>query len=104
YKCPKIMAIQLRNTIIALHNFNTDRFRPGQQYIQRLWKYVLVYKKLRSLYMILAVEAVEKHGHGFRRRRTLIQQGSIGDRQSSKVANHGLKVQQTLQTTLRYFS
>jgi len=33
------------------------------------------------------------HGHGFRRRRGLVQQAGIGDRQAGQIGHHGLKVQ-----------
>ena len=50
--------------------------------------------------MVLFVQGVKEHGHGFSRCGGFIQQGSIGNGQGRKVTDHGLVIQQTFETSL----
>ena len=86
--------------VVTFNDFNAYGYRPCYQNIFCLWKNGRVNKKLRPLNVILFVERVEKHRHGFCCRRGFIQQRCIGKWQPRQVAQHGLKVQQTFQAPL----
>merc|ERR1711937_1020216 len=50
---------------------------------------------------LLSVGHGTAHGHGLSRGGSLVQQGGVGERKSSEVGDHGLEVQQRLQSSLR---
>ncbi len=86
--------------IITFCYFYSHRNCSCHQQVFCLRKDFPVYKKRWSFYMILFVQCIEEHGHGFCGSRAFIQQRGIGNRQSSQVADHGLKIQQAFQTAL----
>ena len=53
---------------------------------------------------VIPVLLIKEHGHGFCRCCAFIQQGSIGERQTGEIADHGLEIQQAFQSALGNFS
>ena len=86
----EISGVNISCLVITFHQFNLHRCGTGQQYILGLRKYFFIYKELRSVNMILLIKGIEKHGHGFCRSCSFIQQGGIGNGQSGQVTHHGL--------------
>lgn len=52
--------------------------------------------------LLLPLEDVVAHSHGLGGSRPLIKEGRIGHGQACDIGNHGLVIQQTLQSSLRY--
>ena len=97
---PEISGVNISRLVITFHQFNLHRCGTGQQYILGLRKYFFIYKELWSLNMILLIEGIKEHRHGFCCCRGFIQQGGIGNGQSGQVTHHGLIIQQAFQSSL----
>ena len=63
----------------------------------------MVHEELRAIrVLIVFIECMEEHAHGLCGCGSLIEQGCIGKWQRSKVADHGLEVEQAFEAALAY--
>ena len=80
--------------IVTKHQFNFQMLCTTAQHIDGLRENFVVYKKLicSCLFFFLR-HAVQKQDHRFCSSCSFIEQGGVGNRQSCKVAHHGLEVE-----------
>src|ERR1051326_7664151 len=95
--------VNLISFIITKNDFNTKGYSSCYHYIFSLGEDFVINKKLPGLYFVSFIYIMKKHAHRLRSCCGLIQQRSIGNGQSSKIAHHCLKIQKTFQTSLRNF-
>ena len=82
---------------VADHDLDTGRFGARAQHGERLRMHVAIDKEAR---LFLAAD-VMTHGHRLGRRRALVEQGCVGERQTRQIGDQRLEVHQGFQAALR---
>ena len=75
----------------------------GDQQVDGLGENLIGHQEGMCCFAFFTFYAVE-HGHCFCSSRAFVQQRRVGDGQAGHVADHGLEIEQCLQTTLSNFS
>ncbi len=89
--------------IVADDNLNVVAIHAGMQHSQRLREYIFIDKQLRHIgFHLFAATQGMHHTCSFAGSRSLVQQGTVGQRQSREFAHHRLKIQQRFEPPLRY--
>ena len=105
YDGAEIAFIDFSLGIIPADQLDIQRFCAGSQHIVGLFENGMVHKKFWNRYvLVIPVFLIKKHDHGFGCSSPFIQQRSIGQGKAGQVTDHGLEIQQTLQSALGYFS
>ncbi len=79
-QCTKITIVDRHRSVIAGNHFNAYRRCAGDDHIDGLRESIFVYKKFGAGDMIMvSVECVEEHGHGFCCSCAFVEKGGIGD-------------------------
>ena len=93
---------KLKRLEVARYHFDALRLHARTDHSLRRLKHVLIYEeRVRPSLGLSATARTVKHRSGLSSCRRLVQQRAVGQRQSRQLADHGLEIQQSLQTTLR---